>query len=79
MEDKSKSEKKREMSALQDLGKRLLELSEDQLQEIGIPQELHDALKLARDPEEPSCPAQTDAVYRSSHAQDRHGTYQAGD
>lgn len=48
MEVKSKSEKKREMSALQDLGKRLLELSEAQLRGIGIPQELHDALALAR-------------------------------
>ena len=48
MEDKSKSEKKREMSALQDLGKRLLELSEAQVQGIGIPQELHGALQLAR-------------------------------
>src|SRR4030065_2763925 len=48
MEDKSKSEKKREMSALQELGKRLLELSEVQVQGIGIPQELHDALYLAR-------------------------------
>jgi len=48
MEDKSKSEKKREMTALQDLGKRLLELPEVQVQKIGIPQELHDALNLAR-------------------------------
>src|SRR5574340_86188 len=48
MEDKSKSEKKREMSALQDLGKRLMELSEEQMQGIGVPQELHDALRLAR-------------------------------
>jgi len=48
MEDKSKSEKKREMSALQDLGKRLIELSEAQIQDIGIPQELRDALQLAR-------------------------------
>ena len=48
MEDKSKSEKKREMSALQDLGKRLMELSEAQIQDIGIPQELRTALQLAR-------------------------------
>lgn len=48
MEDKSKSEKKREMSALQGLGKRLMELSEVQMQGIGIPQELHNALHLAR-------------------------------
>ena len=48
MDDKSKSEKKREMSALQGLGKRLMEVSEVQMQGIGIPQELHDALDLAR-------------------------------
>jgi len=48
MEDKSKSEKKREMSALQNLGKRLMELSEAQIQAIGIPQELSAALQLAR-------------------------------
>ena len=48
MEDKSKSEKKREVTALQDLGKRLLELPEAQVQGLGIPQELHDALVLAR-------------------------------
>ena len=48
MEEKSKSERKREMTALQELGKRLLELSREQLSEIGLPQELQDALLLAR-------------------------------
>ena len=47
MEDKSKSEKKREMTALQELGKRLLELSHAQVQKIEMPQELQDALLLA--------------------------------
>ena len=48
MEDKSKSEKKRDMTALQDLGKRLMELSEAQVQGLGMPEELNDALILAR-------------------------------
>jgi ribosome-associated protein len=48
MEDKSKSEKKREMTALQGLGKRLLELSPAQVQKIEMPQELRDSLLLAR-------------------------------
>jgi ribosome-associated protein len=48
MEDKSKSEKKRDMTALQELGKRLLELSREQVQKIEMPQELQDAILLAR-------------------------------
>ena len=48
MEDKSKSERKREVTALQDLGERLLELSQEQLNNIRIPQELQDALILAK-------------------------------
>jgi len=48
MEDKSRSEKKREMTALQELGKRLLELSQAQMQKIEMPQELQDSLLLAR-------------------------------
>ena len=48
MEDKSKSEKKREMTALQEIGKRLLELSEAQIRKIEMPQELQDSLFLAR-------------------------------
>ncbi len=48
MEDKSKSERKREMIALQGLGKRLLELSSAQIQKIEMPQELRDSLLLAR-------------------------------
>jgi ribosome-associated protein len=48
MEDKSKSERKREVTALQDLGKRLLELSQEQLNNIRISQELQDALILAK-------------------------------
>ena len=48
MEDKSKSEKKREMTALQELGKRLLELSQAQVHKIEMPQELLDSLLLAR-------------------------------
>lgn len=48
MEDKSKSERKREVTALQDLGERLLELSQEQLNNIRISQELQDALILAK-------------------------------
>ena len=48
MEDKSKSERKREITALQDLGERLLELSQEQLNNIRISQELQDALILAK-------------------------------
>jgi ribosomal 50S subunit-associated protein YjgA (DUF615 family) len=46
MEDKSKSERKREMTALQELGERLLELSQEQLNEIGL--RASDALLLAK-------------------------------
>jgi ribosome-associated protein len=48
MEAKSKTAKKREMSALQKLGERLPELPHEQLDEIGIPPELQDALLLLR-------------------------------
>jgi len=48
MEDKSKSELKREMTALQALGKRLVELSKEQTNGIEIPAELQDAILLAR-------------------------------
>ena len=48
MEDKSKSERKREVTALQELGERLLELSQEQLNNIRISQELQDALILAK-------------------------------
>ena len=48
MEDKSKSERKREVTALQDLGERLLELSQEQLNNIRISQELQDAMILAK-------------------------------
>ena len=48
MEDKSKSERKREMTALQELGARLLALSNEQTRGIEIPRELEEALALAR-------------------------------
>ena len=48
MEDKSKSERKREMTALQELGERLIELSNEQVREIAIPRELEEALLLAK-------------------------------
>jgi ribosome-associated protein len=48
MEDKSKSERKREVTALQELGERLLEFSQEQLNNIGISQELQEALVLVK-------------------------------
>ena len=48
MEDKSKSEKKREVTALQELGERLLEFSQEQLNNLGISQELQEALVLVK-------------------------------
>ena len=48
MEEKSKSERKREMTALQKLGERLAELSPEQLRKFALPQELREALLLAR-------------------------------
>jgi ribosome-associated protein len=47
MEDKSKSERKREMTGLQKLGERLAELSHEQAEKIGVPKELQEALILA--------------------------------
>lgn len=47
-EDKSKSELKREMTALQALGKRLVELPKEQAKGIEIPAELQEAVLLAR-------------------------------
>jgi ribosome-associated protein len=48
MEDKSKSERKREVTALQELGERLLEFSQEQLNNLGISQELQEALVLVK-------------------------------
>lgn len=44
----SKSQRKRDMLALQELGKRLIELSETQLAKIPMPDDLLDAIKFAR-------------------------------
>ena len=44
----SKSERKREMLALQDLGKQLVELSPDQLKQLPLAEKLHDAIRLAQ-------------------------------
>src|SRR5690606_38175808 len=44
----SKSHVKREMLALQDLGKQLVELSSDQLKRLPLSDELHDAVRLAQ-------------------------------
>ncbi|MFZ4757675.1 MAG: ribosome biogenesis factor YjgA [Burkholderiaceae bacterium] len=44
----SKSQRKRDMHALQDLGERLVELPPSQLAKLALPQDLVDAIELAR-------------------------------
>jgi len=44
----SKSQRKRDMLALQDLGKQLVELSQDQFNKMTLPEKLHDAVAEAR-------------------------------
>lgn len=46
--DISKSQRKRDMHALQDLGTELVELREDQLRNLQLPDSLHDAIRDAR-------------------------------
>jgi len=48
MEEKSKSEKKRDMTALQELGEQLLKLSPEQLTELKIPEVIQESLVLCR-------------------------------
>jgi ribosome-associated protein len=48
MEEKSKSEKKREMTALREIGDRLSGLSPEQLNELEIPGEIQESLNLYR-------------------------------
>src|SRR5436305_11688991 len=48
MEEKSKSQIKREMYALQDLGEQLVRLSRGQLEQVELPQELREAVLFAR-------------------------------
>jgi ribosome-associated protein len=47
-EEKSKSQIKREMQALQKVGERLVELSSDQVRKIEIPEELREAVLFAQ-------------------------------
>ncbi len=47
-EPPSKSQRKREMAALQDLGVALVRLSAEQLARIGLPENLHEAITAAR-------------------------------
>src|SRR3546814_8610757 len=44
----SKSQVKREMLALQDLGKQLIELSPDQLKQLPLAEKLYEAIRLAQ-------------------------------
>ncbi len=48
MDYKSKTQKKQEAHSLQKLGEKLLQLSKEQVREIDIPDEVLDALNLAR-------------------------------
>ena len=48
MDYKSKTQKKKEAHSLQELGEKLLHLSKEQIKEIGIPEEVLEALDLAR-------------------------------
>ena len=48
MDYKSKTKKKKEAHSLQKLGEKLLQLSKEQIREIDIPEEILDALNLAR-------------------------------
>ncbi len=48
IELKSKSQMKREQTALQELGEKLVELAPDQLQKIGMPEDLREALLFAK-------------------------------
>lgn len=45
---KSKSQRKREMHALQSLGEELVKLSKDQFEKISLPEDIRDAVILAR-------------------------------
>jgi ribosome-associated protein len=47
-EKPSKTQRKREMHELQALGARLVELNPEQLEEVGLPQDLRDAVEFAR-------------------------------
>ncbi len=48
MEYKSKTKKKKEALSLQVLGERLVELSEEQINDIDLPIEIHNAVKFAK-------------------------------
>ena len=48
MEYKSKTEKKKEATALQDLGEKLVKLSNEQLESIDMPEELSNAIRHAK-------------------------------
>ncbi len=48
MDQKSKSQKKREALSLQDLGAKLLDLTGEELMDIGLPENIFDAVMLAK-------------------------------
>lgn len=47
-EKPSKTQRKREMHELQDLGERLVDLNSEQLAAVGLPEDLRDAIEFAR-------------------------------
>lgn len=72
-EQPSKSQRKREMHALQALGQELTELSESELLSLELPTEILDAVReMHRIPAARST-TPTLAVYRQSNAQSRWG------
>ena len=48
MEEKSKTQKKKEAHSLQELGEKLVKLSDDQLRDFNLPAEIYDAVRFAR-------------------------------
>ncbi len=48
MDYKSKTQKKKEADSLQALGEKLLKLSKEQIEDIGLPSEIYDAIKSAK-------------------------------
>jgi ribosome-associated protein len=48
MDYKSKTQKKKEADSLQELGEKLLKLSKEQIEDIGLSSEIYDAIKFAK-------------------------------
>jgi ribosome-associated protein len=48
MDYKSKTQKKKEADSLQELGEKLVKLSKEQIEDIELPSEIHDAVRFAK-------------------------------